>query len=59
MKVQIKIGRDNTWYQECIGQIFDVEEIPNGYGDHKLIDCSDGYNRWINKHDFVSVFHKQ
>jgi hypothetical protein len=55
MKVQIKIGRDNTWYQECIGQIFEVEEIPNGYGDHKLIDCSDGYNRWINKHDFKTL----
>jgi hypothetical protein len=59
MKVQIKVGRKKSWYDNLEGQIFEVEEIPNGYGDHKVIDCSDGYNRWINKHDFKSVFHKK
>jgi hypothetical protein len=55
MKVQIKVGRKNSWYDGLKGEIFDVEEIPNGYGDHKLIDCSDGYNRWINQHDFKTL----
>jgi hypothetical protein len=52
MKVQIKVGRKKTWYQDLIGETFEVEEIPNGYGDYKLIDSTDGFNRWINRNDF-------
>lgn len=55
MKVLLKKGRPGTWYEKEQGKEFEVEETENGYGDHQVTGCDDGYNRWINKHDFKIV----
>lgn len=51
MRVKIKYGRPGTWYEDLKGSEYEVEEQANAYGDHLVLDCSDGYNRWINKFD--------
>ena len=55
MTVQIKVGRNGTWYEKELGKQFEVEESSNGYGDHLVLNVTDGYNRWINKHDFIII----